>query len=83
MDDGAKRDPKAMLRRAAREVPVAVVAYGLGYGIARTALETFLEKNPSAVGPMRKSLPLVLGGIAAYAGHRADKELQRRVVEGK
>lgn len=49
----------------------AVAGYALGYGIARTALE---RADPSVMSPTaRKYAPLVLGGLAAYAGMRADQ----------
>jgi hypothetical protein len=75
-----KKDPKAMLRRAARDIPLAALAYGLGYGIARTAVEHALppDANPSA---LRRYGPAVLGAAAVYAGNRLDKELHRRITE--
>jgi len=57
----------------------AVAGYALGYGIARTALE---RVDPAVMSPAaRKYAPLVLGGLAAYAGMRADKAVAQSAQE--
>ena len=73
-------DRKAMLRRAAIALPTSAVAYGLGYGIARTALDHFMQQ-PGAQEALRgrtgamKYAPLAAGALAGYAGYRHNKAL--------
>jgi hypothetical protein len=57
----------------------AVAGYGLGYGIARTALERI---DPKVLSPnARKYAPLALGALAAYAGMKTDQAVARRAQE--
>jgi hypothetical protein len=70
-------EPKEMLMRAAVDVPLATVSFGLGYGIARTALESMLV-DPRGPGTLREMLPTAFGAAAAYAGLNARKALLDR-----
>jgi hypothetical protein len=83
-DEGKKIDRKEMLRRAARDVPPAAVAFALGYGIARTGLERFLA-NPATsaryLPPLQKYGPAVLGAGAALAGTQVARRIRDRLTE--
>jgi hypothetical protein len=76
-----EKKPKGFLRSAARHVPVAALSYGLGYGIARTALEVFLERPGVDATALRKYGPAVLGAAAVFAGNKADRALRERIAE--
>lgn len=77
-----KPDAKEMLRRAAREVPMAALVGGLGYGITRTGLELYLQKHPNALPKLQAgALPVLAGMAASYSGYRLNKELKRRITE--
>lgn len=75
---------KGRLSRAARDLPIAAIAGGIGYGIARTGMELFLgtPMGSSNLGTLRQYAPAALGAVAAYAGLRGDKALRER-AEGK
>ncbi len=70
MDDVQPEHKKEYRRALVRAALPAIAAYGLGYGIARTALEKF--EGDLSPGVMRYA-PVVLGGVAAYAGRKADE----------
>ena len=65
---------------AARAALPSALAYGLGYGVARTALEHALDKGLVPPG-VQKYGPLALGGVAAYAGYKADRATQKHIDE--
>lgn len=78
----AQVDPRELIRRAARDIPIAAIGYGLGYGISRTAMETLLEKVPALRQPSpmaKRVLPIALGLAAAYATHKTDDAFMKRV----
>jgi hypothetical protein len=77
-----KPDAKTMLRRAARDIPLAALVGGLAYGITRTGLEAYVKKNPDALNFLHgRGIPLALSAASSYAGYRLNKELQRRITE--
>lgn len=81
-----KLDRKELLRRAARELPAPVLAYGIGYGIARTALDRFFANPANAAKytpTMQRYVPLALAAGAAYTGHELSRLVRQRLLEDK
>lgn len=65
---------------AARAALPSALAYGVGYGVARTALEHALDKGMVSPG-VKKYGPLALGAVAAYAGYKADRATRKYIDE--
>lgn len=81
MDEREKyRDMRVDWRKAARVVPLAAVTYGIGYGIARTALDSYLKAHPEKVGPFTKYAPPMVALAAPAAAYLARRELFKRTL---